>query len=96
MEEYEMIKRKDAPAFNAIFAETDKNALEQITAGFDYVTRLIIEQCDRDIEVNRALGDQQAVIREQIKRQTIIHARGILNTCHLYATRQEVFDEYTQ
>ena len=91
-----MIKRKDTPSFNALFANNDKTPLEQITAGFDYVTRMIIEQCDRDIEVNRALGDQQAVIREQIKRQTIIHARGILNTCHVYATRQEVYDEYTQ
>ena len=91
-----MIKRKDSPGFTAIFADSDHTPLQQITAGFDYATRLIIEQCDRDIEVNRALGDQQAVIREQIKRQTIIHARGILNTCHVYATRQEVYDEYTQ
>ncbi|NSW53020.1 MAG: hypothetical protein HPY85_10985 [Anaerolineae bacterium] len=91
-----MIKRKHASGFNAIFADPDKAPLDQIMDGFDFVTRTIIEQSDKDIELNRALGDAQAVIREQVKRSTIIHARSILNTCAQRATGKEVYDDYLE
>lgn len=90
------IKRKDANGFEAIMADENRNDLQKVTEAFDYVTRIIISQSEKDIELNRALGDQQAVIREQIKQSTLIHARSILNLCHMRATGKEVFNEYTK
>jgi hypothetical protein len=90
------VKRKDAKGFEAIFADEATSELEKILAAFDYVTRLEILQSEKDIELNRALGDQQAVIRDQIKKSTLIHTRSILNVCHQRVTGKEVYDEYTQ
>lgn len=81
-----MIKIKCTDGVDAIFADPEKTEFDQVIEGFDFITRTIIEQSDKDIELNRALGDNEAVIREQIKRSTLIHARSILNTCCQLAT----------
>ncbi len=91
-----IVKRKDAKGLDAILADTERNDLEKIIGAYDYISRLIISQSEKDIELNRALGDGQAVIREQIKMSTIIHTRSILNLCHFRVTGKEVYDEYTQ
>lgn len=90
------INRENAESFDAILADENRSELEKVMDAFDQITSTIIEQSEKDIELNRALGDQQAVIREQIKKSTIIHTRSIINLCHLRATGKEVFDEYTK
>lgn len=88
-----LVKRKDAKSLDAIFAKQGQSDLEKITEAFDYVTRTIIEQSDKDIELNRALGDSDAVIREQIKKSTLIHARSVLNLCHQRVTGKEIYND---
>ena len=89
-------KRKDAKGLNAIFAKEGQTDVQKIMEAFDYITTQIIEQSEKDIELNRALGDGEAVIREQVKMSTIIHARSILNLCHQRVIGKEVYDEYTK
>ena len=88
-----LVKRKDAKGLDAIFAKQGQTDLDKITEAFDYVTRTIIEQSDKDIELNRALGDSDAVIREQIKKSTLIHARSVLNLCHQRVTGKEIYND---
>ena len=89
-----MIKKEHTAGFEAIIADTENDDLTKVMAAFDYVTQLIITQSEKDIEIDRAMGDQQAVVREQIKMSTLIHARSILNWTHSRVTGSEVYDEY--
>lgn len=89
-----IVKRKDAKGLNAIFAKEGQTELQTILEAFDYITTLIIQQSEKDIELNRALGDKEAVVREQVKMSTIIHTRSVLNQCHQRVTGKEVYDEY--
>ncbi|MEE4194847.1 MAG: hypothetical protein V2J07_06590 [Anaerolineae bacterium] len=91
-----IVKRNNAKGLEVILADPERNDLEKIMGAYDYISRLIISQSEKDIELNRALGDEQAVIREQIKMSTIIHSRSILNLCHLRVIGKEIYDEYIQ
>ena len=82
-----------AESLNAIFADGNHSDLDRVMAAYDHITTIIINQADKDIELNRALGDQQAVIREQIKQSTIKHTRSILNQCCMRVTGKEVFND---
>ena len=80
-------------ALNAIFSDGSQSDLEKVMAAYNHITTIIINQADQDIELNRALGDQQAVIREQIKQSTIKHTRSILNHCCMRVMGKEVFSD---
>ena len=85
--------QNNTAGLDAIFADAERSDLEKVMSAFDHITQTIISQSDKDIELNRALGDQDAVIREQIKQSTIKHTRSILNHCHMRVTGKEVFHD---
>ncbi|MCD4753137.1 MAG: hypothetical protein K8R40_08710 [Anaerolineaceae bacterium] len=86
------MNRKESISFDTVI-EGDGSELEKITAGFDYVTRLIIQHSHNTIELFRAEENHDAMVKEQIKMSTLKHARSILNTCYLRVIGKEVFDE---
>ena len=89
------MNRQETKGFDAAIAG-DGSELEKITAGFDYVTRLIIQQAQNEIELLRAEGNREALVKEQIKMNTIIHTRYILNRCCQRVTGKEVYDELAE
>jgi hypothetical protein len=74
MEKVEAIVRSDRPD------------VVKLAQSFDTITRQIITHSEKEIEVLRALHDQEAVVKEQIKMETIKHARSILEECYQRVT----------
>lgn len=67
--------------------------LERVARVFDFVIQQHIEQSQRDIELARALRDQEAVIREQIKQETLRYSRKVFNDSYMVFIGRRPFDE---
>ena len=74
-------------------AASDLPEIEKLTRAFRLVTDTILAQSEREIELLRALGDSQELIKEQIKQSTIQHAQSIYAQCHLLATGRKAWDD---
>ena len=60
--------------------------IEKLSQGYDWITRRIIEIAEREIELARAMHDQDNVVKQQIKMSTVKMARGIFEGCYIQAT----------
>ena len=82
--------------FNQIF-EGEGNALDKVSAAFHFVLDRQMIESAREMEVLRAIGNQEGLIKEQIKHSTIQHVRDSFNECYFRAvgkswTQQEAQD----
>jgi hypothetical protein len=76
----------------AIF-ETDLSDIEKISRAFDLVTSSYIQHSEQDIELIRAMSDKDALIKEQIKMETIKHIRSIFNDCYKRSTGKKAWND---
>ena len=67
--------------------------LDKVAAAFDFVINEHIEHSQRDIELARAMKDQEAVIREQIKQETIKYTRNVFSDCCTIFMGRRAWDE---
>ncbi len=67
--------------------------LDKVMQAFDVITGSVIAAAERESELCRAMGDRESLIREQIKMETVKHARAILNDCYMQVTRRRAWDE---
>jgi hypothetical protein len=65
---------------------SDRDEMQKLTAAFDWLTRRIIEVAENEIELARAMHDDDAVVKQQIKLQTLRLARDVFQTCYLRVT----------
>jgi hypothetical protein len=65
----------------------------RLVLSFDEITSQIITQSESEIEVLRALHDQDGVVKEQIKMETLKHARAILQHCFQLVTGRRDWNE---
>lgn len=73
--------------------KTDLPEIERLAQAFEWVTDRFIEQAQKEIELARALGDQETVIKEHIKTEVMKHARSIFQDCYRRVTRRSAWDE---
>ncbi len=52
---------------------------DQIAAKFDQLTRRVAQDFKRQLEIAKASGDQEKVIKEQIKIEVLKAARGMFS-----------------
>jgi hypothetical protein len=71
--------------FNRIF-ERPTSDLEKLLTAFAFFTRQVVLEADREIQLAHAMGDQQGVVRVQIKKETIKHAQSFLENGYLRIT----------
>ncbi len=67
--------------------------IEKLAYAFGWITDRIVEHGMKDIELARALRDEDSLIKSQIKTEAIKHARSIFRNCHLLATGRKAWDE---
>jgi hypothetical protein len=67
--------------------------LEKLAYAFRWITDHIIEQGLKDIEVARALRDEDSLLKHQVKIEVIRHARSIFQNCHLLAAGRTAWNE---
>ena len=78
--------------FLVIF-ETDLSEAEKIARSFDHVTSFYIQHSEQEIELLRALGDKDQLIKEQIKMETMKHVRSIFNDCFKRSTGKKAWND---
>ncbi|MBN1249995.1 MAG: hypothetical protein JXC32_20190 [Anaerolineae bacterium] len=66
--------------------DSDQDDMQRFVAAFDWLTRRIIEVAENEIELARAMRDQETVVKQQIKLQTLRTARDVFQTCYLRVT----------
>jgi len=59
---------------------------------FGAITTFYLQEVEQEIELARAMGDQESLVRRQIRRETIKHAQNVLNDCTMLVTRRRVSD----
>lgn len=74
-------------------AASDLPEIEKLTRAFRLVMDTILAQSEHEIELLRALGDAQALLKEQIKLSTIKHVQSIYAQCHLMVTGRKAWDD---
>jgi len=74
MDEYNQIMASDLPP------------IEKLRAGFEWITDVYLADAEREIELLRAMQDRESLVKEQIKRSTVQHVRGIFAQCYRSAT----------
>ena len=67
--------------------QRDEPEAERLKAAFEQITDTILENGTRELELARALGNEQDVVKTHIKLETIRHARYVLDQCYAQLVR---------
>jgi hypothetical protein len=62
--------------------ESDLSDLDKVMKAFRHITGEHIKHSKHNLELARALKDGEAVIREQIKQETIKYTQKVLEDCY--------------
>ena len=65
----------------------------KLARAFGWVTGRIITHAEREVEAARALRDEESAVKQQVKAETIRHARAIFEKCYMLATGRKAWDE---
>jgi len=83
----------DFPTLMKEIKHSNLSEAEKVAAAFDHTTQSIIEHAQYEIELARAKHDQEAVIKQQVKMETMKHARGIFQNCFQLVLGRKAWDE---
>lgn len=72
---------------------TDLPEIQKLAKIFQWITNYYIQNSAQEIELLKALGDQEALVREQIKQSVFQHAQSIFQQSHLLVTKRKAWDE---
>ena len=78
--------------FEAILA-SDASDMDKLAKAFGGLTGFILEDAKRQVELARAAKDGEETVKQQIKLETMKHARKIFETCFWHITGRRVWDE---
>jgi hypothetical protein len=73
--------------------QNDLPDIEKLRQMFGDITDRIIEQSAQQIELLRAMNDREALVKEQIKFNTVKTVRGVFGHCYLRITHRKAWDE---
>jgi len=65
----------------------------KLARAFGWVTNRTIAHAEGEVETARALRDDESAVKQQVKLETIRHARAIFEECYLLATGRKAWDE---
>jgi len=73
--------------------ESDLPEIEKVAQAFDFVTGQLLDYGQKEMELYKAMGDQDSLIKEQIKLETIKFTRGVFNQAFTRVTGRSAWDE---
>jgi hypothetical protein len=73
--------------------ESDLPEIEKIAQAFGMVTGQILDHGQKEMELFKSMGDQESLVKEQIKLETIRFTRGVFNQAFTRATGRSAWDE---
>jgi hypothetical protein len=65
---------------------SDLPDLEKVAQAFDCITAFVVGHARAEIELARALQDGAQLLKTQIKKETMTHARSIFEMCYQRVT----------
>ncbi len=71
--------------YNQIFT-AKKPEIEKLAEGFHFIASTQLENTRLELELLQAIGDREAMVKEQIKQSTIQHMLGIFDECYFKST----------
>jgi hypothetical protein len=80
------------PEFEAILS-SDQPELEKLTRAYQFILQEHITHAHGEIELQKALGDEQALIQEKIKLGMLEYVNGIFAFCYLRVTGRKLDHE---
>ena len=84
---------KDWPGLVKKIKESKMPEIEKLAHAFALITGRTLKHASDEIEVAQAMSDEEALIKHQVKMETIKHIRGIFQECHKLATGRKAWDE---
>ncbi|HNS52064.1 MAG TPA: hypothetical protein PKO09_12885 [Anaerolineae bacterium] len=75
-----------------IFA-SDVPDLEKVALSFGCITAFIVKYAKAETDLARASGDREQMVKVQIKKDSIAHARAVFATCYLHVAGRRPWDE---
>lgn len=66
---------------------------EKLVRAFAALTERFVDSARGQVELAQALGDRDEKIKQQIKLETMEHARSIFQLCHRGITGRPAWDE---
>ena len=90
------IKKKDSEVMKKYLEiiASDLPAVDRLAEAFTLVTNFYLREAKKDIEIARAMSDQENLVKEQIKHNVFLSAQGILNDAYWRVTGKKVRDDY--
>lgn len=73
--------------------DSDLPEMTKLAAAFGGLTGFVVEVAEKEIELARAMGDRQEVIKQQIKMETMKSAREMFRTILYQVSGKWVWDE---
>jgi hypothetical protein len=87
------LDEKDFWRFIKKLETSDLSDVEKLAQAFGWITGRIVEHGQHEVEIARAMQDQERLIKEQIKLGVMQHARGIFDFCHKQVTGRTAWDD---
>ena len=72
---------------------SDQPEIDKLKAVFGRITTQIVEFAEQEIELARAIQDDEALVKHQVKMETIKTARKIFDRGYQIATGKRAWDE---
>jgi hypothetical protein len=73
--------------------KSDRAEIEKLAQAFEWITGQHIQHGELELELLRAMRDEETLVKEQIKLSTIKYLRGVFNDCFQRATGRRAWDE---
>lgn len=80
------------PQLEEIIA-TDMPEIDKLSKAFDFLIAEQVKIARREIELLRAVDDKEALVKEQIKANTMEYALRIFGHCYFKTTGRKYSDE---
>ncbi|MFC1850670.1 hypothetical protein ACFL27_10800 [candidate division CSSED10-310 bacterium] len=87
------IKNLDWPRIMKEIKETPESEVDKVATAFGRITQHIIDLTWQEIELARALKDQETVIKHQIKMEVMKSARHIFHDCYKHLVGRKAWHE---
>ena len=78
--------------FSEIMA-SELSEIEKLKQSFSLITQSYLDHSANEIELLKVMGDQENLVKEQIKHSTVLHVRGIFADCYFHITGKKVSDD---
>ena len=73
--------------------ESDLTEIEKVARAFDMVTGQALDHGQKELEIYKAMGDKESLVKEHIKQETIRFARGVFNEAFTRVMGRSAWDE---